>query len=221
MRAFQADKQSAQRARANIARAATKVRNAEARKAMVLAAQESWKRAQRALLDQEETERLVNAMATADCPWCMAEVRGDLIATGYVRPRGAGQTWRPCRCVRRRAFRAVMEEYHSFGPAVLGCAALTRATTWALPAAEFQADVEMTARKALTSEQWKMFEKRFLRGEFLRREKCGDYRLSEEVEAIMGERWMEIGIFPTSRYFAQGRSRTAVESGGRWDRQTQ
>jgi hypothetical protein len=102
--------------------------------------------------------------------------------------------------------------------------------TYSMPAAEFLADVTLSARRELGDARWPLFEMHYLRG--LEWFKClpklarlgvlagtnrgNFFHECYRVEEQMGWHWLEIGMAPTRRYFRSVPSwSAAVDPGSR------
>jgi hypothetical protein len=183
-----------------------------------------------------EGQRPRHVLASPECWRC--EMTGYYWGAEDGRRGGRGSRWALCGCVRRGAFGAVLARWQGCQIAGPGRPVLERRPQSALgycmsiPAAEFTADVEVTARRVLTACQYGVFRLRYLVGgtwdvvlpEVNRwRARAGVARLEKadyftyctrSIEEVLGGYWMEAGIFPTRDYFA--RWMVSEEEADRW-----
>jgi hypothetical protein len=153
---------------------------------------------------------------------CTRCARVDGIAVGYrILQRGLAP--QICGCVFRSAFRAVMGKraaiLREYPPGVQ----LERmpvkgggfSFTYSIPAAEYLADLTLSARRRLTAAQWPLFDLHYFHGMDWKgclpklarmgldsgKDKGNFFHECYRVEEAMGREWLEIGMAPAGRYF--------------------
>jgi hypothetical protein len=138
------------------------------------------------------------AMSRGQCPHCAGVGRMDT-------RRG----WRPCECVLRLAFRAVMERYEEVCASGPRPPDVESAWMYGRKREEFAADVMLTAKRELSQDEWRVFDLHVLRGadwnlccRQLKLDRGNFFHAVYRIQSRLGRAFVEAGLFPTRDYFA-------------------
>jgi hypothetical protein len=140
-----------------------------------------------------------------------------------------GEEGRPCRCVLRAIFRAVLERLariyeHEARPMQVRHYSGNKRAPWvsySRQSEEFAADVHLIARRTLTERQWRVFQWHYMRG-WTYRQCCARLKIERglffhecyRIEERLGRVFRELRpyrLFPTREYFQPPRRGEAAE----------